>query len=347
MFGTGNRCKARPVLGVLILLGASMGSCAADPATEPSAQWYSECRELYYGLPVQVRFYPENPELSRQVWSYLNQVDEIFNDYKNDSEISKINALDSAETVSLSPLLTTAFEKALKAYAISDGTFDITCAPIRNLWRSAEKKGRIPSEEAVAKVQERCGLDLVRLEGHRLTIKKPGVEFDFGGIIKGIIADRVIDLLQKGGAKSALVQIGRETAAFGKSPKNRPYRIAIQHPLQRDGTWCVIHNPGLNFSGSTSGNYENPILIAGEHFYHILDPRTGHPVKSRVVSVSIVFPKSGMNWMADTLSTTGVLLGPEKTIQLVQKWGGEALFLMRAGDEIREVKSPGWTRFEL
>ena len=347
MFGAENRCKGRKVLGVLILLGASMGSHAAEPSSAPSAQWYSECRDLYYGLPVQIRFYPENHELSQQVWGYLNQVDGIFNDYKTDSEISKINALDSAETASLSPLLTEAFEKALKAYAMSEGTSDITCAPIRNLWRSAEKEGRIPSAEEVAKVQERCGLDLVRLEGNCLTVKMPGVEFDFGGIIKGIIADRVIDLLKKGGAESALIQIGRETAAFGRSPKNRPYRIAIQHPMQRNGTWCVIHNPKLDFSGSTSGNYENPIVIGGESFYHILDPRTGRPVKSRVVSVSIVFPKSGTNWMADTLSTTGVLLGPEKTIELVQEWGGEALFLMRVGDGIREVKSPGWTRFEL
>jgi len=61
----------------------------------------------------------------------------------------------------------------------------------------------------------------------------------------------------------------------------------------------------------------------------------------------VVFPETGKNWMADSLTTTGVLLGPEKTIELVQKLGGEALFLMRAGDKIHEVKSPGWARFEL
>ncbi len=330
-----------------MLLGICIGSRAAEHSPTPSNQWYSECRDLYYGLPVQVRFYPSNPRLSKQVWAYLNQVDDVFNDYKPDSEISKINALNSTETASLSPLLAEAFEKALKAHAMSGGTFDITCAPIRNLWRDAEKEGRIPSLDEVAKVRERCGLNLIQLEGNLLTVRKADVEFDFGGIIKGIIADRVIEMLKKGGAESALVQIGRETAAFGRSPKNRPYRIAIQHPMQRNGTWCVIHNTELDFSGSTSGNYENPIVIDGEHFYHILDPRTGYPAKSRVVSVSIVFPKSGMNWMADSLSTTGVLLGPEKTIELVQELGGEALFLMRKGDEICEVKSSGWARFEL
>jgi thiamine biosynthesis lipoprotein len=332
-------------LGVFLI--ACAGARGENTASEPATQWYSECRELYHGLPVQIRFRPGNPRLSKQVWTYLNQVDDIFNDYKSDSEISKINALNSPETVSLSPLLTEAFEKALKAHAMSEGTFDITCAPIRNLWRNTEKEGRVPTAEEVAKVRERCGLNLIELEGNRLSVGNAGVEFDFGGIIKGIIADRVIEMLKKGGAESALVQIGRETAAFGLSPKNRPYRIAIQHPMQRNGTWCVIHNPGLGFSGSTSGSYENPIVIDGKSFYHILDPRTGHPVKSNVVSASIVFPKSGMNWLADTLSTTGVLLGPEKTIKLVQELGGEALFLIRKGNKIHEVKSAGWDKLKL
>ncbi len=342
-----SRCLGQKVLGALLLLGTCMVSRAVEQSLTPTNSWYSEGRDLYHGLPVQIRFSPNNLELSQQVWAYLNQVDDVFNDYKPGSEISKINALNSVGTTSLSPLLTDAFEKALKAHAISAGTFDITCAPIRNLWKAAEKSGRIPPEEEVAQVRERCGLNLILLEGNRLAVSQAGVEFDFGGIIKGIIADRVVELLRNGGTESALIQIGRETAAFGRSPKNRPYRIAIQHPLQRNGTWCVIHNPGLGFSGSTSGNYENPTVIDGKRFYHILDPRTGHPVQSRVVSASIVFPKSGMNWLADTLSTTGVLLGPEKTIELVQEWGGEALFLMRQGDGIVEVKSPGWARFEL
>ena len=161
------------------------------------------------------------------------------------------------------------------------------------------------------------------------------------------MADRVIDLLRQGGAESALIQIGRETSAFGLSPKKRPYRIAVQHPDKRYRAWCVVHNPELDFSGSTSGNYETPIVIDGEHLYHILDPRTGRPAETNIISVSIVFPKTGMNWMADTLSTTGVLRGPEETIKRVRELGGEALFLLRNGNEIVEVKSPGWERLEL
>jgi thiamine biosynthesis lipoprotein len=173
------------------------------------------------------------------------------------------------------------------------------------------------------------------------------MQFDFGGIMKGIIADHVCGLLEEGGATSALVQVGGETMAYGSSNKGRPFRVAIQHPQYRDGTWCVVQSPSGRLSASTSGNYENPVIINGEVFYHIFDVRTGRPAKTRVASVSIVFPEEGMNWMADSLSTTGVLLGPEKTMEIVEQLGGEALFLVWNGDELQEIASKGWSRFQL
>ena len=182
--------------------------------------------------------------------------------------------------------------------------------------------------------------------GPRLTLLRDGLVFDFGGIVKGIIADRVVAMLKEGGAQSALVQIGGETAAFGLSQKNRPFRIAIQHPDIRDGSWCVIHDPGTGLSASTSGNYENPIMINGQEFYHIMDPRTGYPAKTDVVSVSIAFPETGKNWLADSLSTTGVLLGPAKTFEIVHRFGGEAMFLIRENGTIREKSSSGWEIFK-
>jgi thiamine biosynthesis lipoprotein len=140
--------------------------------------------------------------------------------------------------------------------------------------------------------------------------------------------------------------VGGETAAFGLSPRNKPFRIAIQHPEDREGLWSVIQDPGTGLSASTSGNYENPIMINGQTFYHIMDPRTGYPAKTQIVSVSIAFPQTGKNWLADTLSTTGVVLGPEKTFEIIKPLGGEALFLVKQGNEIREVASDGWRRFQ-
>jgi thiamine biosynthesis lipoprotein len=244
-------------------------------------------------------------------------------------------------------MLADAFGKAQQAWHFSEGVFDVTCAPIRNLWKQAAKQGTLPSDAEVAAVRERCGLNRIELNGNRLTILKAGLQFDFGGIVKGMIADHVIEMLKAGGAQSALVQIGGETAAFGLSQKKKPFQIGIQHPEQRAGVWGVIQDPGTGLSTSTSGNYENPIRINGQVFYHIVDPRTGYPAKTQIVSVSIAFPQTGKNWLADALSTTGVLLGPEKTFEIIKPFGGEAMFLLKESNgELREVSSSGWKTFK-
>jgi thiamine biosynthesis lipoprotein len=331
--------------GIFVALLA-IGISVAVVAVRKSGHWYQEVRDLYYGIPVTVRYYPENKQLSKQVWDYLESIDGIFNDYKAESEISGINRRKDAGDVTLSPMLAEAFGKARQAFEFSEGVFDITCAPIRNLWKQASKQGALPSDTEVAAVRERCGLNRVELSGNRLTLSKPGFQFDFGGIVKGIIADHVVEMLKAGGVKRALVQIGGETAAFGLSQKERPFRIGIQHPEDREGMWGVIQDPGTGISASTSGNYENPILVNGQEFYHIMDPRTGYPAKTQIVSVSIAFPQTGKNWLADALATTGVLLGPEKTFQIIKPFGGEAMFLVKQDGVIREIDSPGWKKFK-
>lgn len=335
----------RYFLMALLALG-STGLCAAESPPANASGWYREVRDLYYGIPVQFQFFPKSAQLADDVWAYLESINDIFNDYRAGSEIYTINRLDAAGDVTLSPMLAEAFVKARQAWILSEGAFDITCAPIRNLWKQAAKTGLMPSDEEVAVAREHCGMNLAELDGARLIRSQAGIQFDFGGMIKGIIADQVVGMLKAGGAQSVLVQIGGETAVFGLSPKNRPFRIAVQHPEFRNGTWCVIQDTGTGLSASTSGNYENPIVISGEEYYHIMDMRTGRPVKTDVVSVSIAFPETGKNWLADTLSTTGVLLGPEKTFEIVQRMGGEAMFLIRTDGAIREVQSSGWGMFQ-
>jgi len=334
------------MLAGIVLALLVIGIYVSVGSAKKSEHWYQEVRNLYYGIPVEVRFYPENKELSQHVWNYLESIDAVFNDYKAESEISGINRRTDAGDVTLSPLLAEAFGKARQAWELSEGVFDITCAPIRNLWRQAAEQGVQPSDTDVAAIRERCGFNRVELNHNRLTLPKAGIQFDFGGIVKGIIADHVVEMLKTGGVQRALVQIGGETAAFGLSQKERPFRIGIQHPEVRDGMWSVIQDPGAGVSASTSGNYENPILIKGQEFYHIMDPRTGYPAQTQIVSVTIAFPQTGKNWLADALATTGVLLGPEKTFNMIKPLGGEAMFLVKKDGVIRESVSAGWKMFK-
>lgn len=345
------RLKFHGWTGVFLLgcLAASPLQAVDEAAATPSAttpEWYSETRYLYFDIAVRVTYYPANTDLTRRVWEYLEGADDVFNDFKSTSEISHINQRNAAGDVLLSPALEEAFAKSFFAYEKSEGMFDITCAPLRHLWRKGRATNTVPTPEAIAAVRQTCGMNLVTLHTNRLTLSKPGIQFDFGGMDKGMFVDHAVEILKAGHVQNALVQVGGETCAFGLSEKKRPYRIAIQHPLDHTNTWCVVKDPGQGFSASTSGNYEQPLVINGQTYYHIFNVKTGMPANTAVLSVSVVFPGTGKNWLADCMTKPGVLLGPEKLFSILKDQGGEALFLLLEDGKIREVKSPGWKRFE-
>ena len=327
------------LIAVLVQVGCSK---SPEEKNASSGDWYNEQKSLYYGIPVRVSFRPENQKLAKKAWNYLEGINDIFNDYQDDSEISLINNDTKKSTIKVSPQLADAFRTALEGYRITEGAFDITIGPLRDLWKKAEKENRKPTPKENASKIQACGLDKVSLSGNHLTVTLPDLKFDFGGIIKGIAVDHVIAMLKENGAQAAMVQIGGETAVFGHSIRGKPHVIGIQDPAELTQIWTAVTDQGQGLSISTSGNYHNPITIGGKEFYHIMDPRTGNPVSTQIVSVSIVFSGLGKNWLADVLATACAVIGPEKGISMIGKLGGEGLILTRLKKRIYEAKSKGW-----
>lgn len=299
-------------------------------------------RELYFGIPVTVRFSPTDDALARKAWAYLQSVDDVFNDYRADSEVGRLNAAKGRRELRVSDDLAEALRVSMRAHEITAGAFDVSLGGLVRLWKKARKSGAPPSAEAIAAERDASGLDKVHLEGNALTVDADGLALDFGGIVKGIAVDRVIAMLKEAGVRGALVQVGGETACFGNSTRGRPHVVGVRHPLDLSGIWTSITDPGTGLSVATSGNYFSPIEIGGKRFYHIFDPRTGRPVSTSVLSVSVAFPETGRNGLADGLSTACAVLGPDAALPLVEKLGGEALLLVDEGGEIRERFTRGW-----
>jgi thiamine biosynthesis lipoprotein len=176
----------------------------------------------------------------------------------------------------------------------------------------------------------------------------PGVQFDFGGVCKGMAVDRAVALLRSAGRSAGLVQVGGETGCWGIAPAGRPHRIGIPHPDAPDDPERLaarIQDPGTGLSGSTSGNYRNPIIVQGRILYHVYDPRTGMTAPTEVLSSSVVFPGGGRNGEADALAKTGELLPEADFLALIAGRGGEALLIKRAADGgVNLVHTPGWSR---
>ena len=361
---TSGRFAAYLTLGV-VLSGCTPEKDAEDkkepaPSVKP-VKWSSEQHELYFGIPVQVRFQPANADLARKVWTYLEHVDDVFNDYREDSEVGQLNAtLTKKRTAKVSKEMAHVLRFAAKAHKKTDGGFDVTIGPLRDLWQRAARKEVFPDDTTIERTRARCGFDKVSLDGRTITTSVPGVRFDFGGCIKGWAVDRVVAILREGGAQAALVQVGGETAAFGISPRGRTHVLGIQHPVKMDRIYATVADPGSGLSAATSGNYRAPLVVGDRLLYHIFDPRTGQPADSKILSVSIVFRKTGRNAWADALSTAGAVLPSDKLMALAQREGAEALVLVRQGRSpdakpgvpihqeipvtIREHATPGWSK---
>lgn len=332
------------ILMVSLLLSSLIESSPEQTNESGQVGWYSKMKVMYHGIPVGIRFYPKDAVVAKEAWEILDRVDEVFNDYQKNSEIGKVNQLNRKTTVSVSNWLKEAFVRSIKINQMTEGAFDITVKPLFQLWRLAEKKGKEPTKEAIQNILTHSNMKSFSMND-KLELYHPGVSFDFGGLVKGMAVDAVIELLKKKGSTSALVQVGGETSAYGMSMRGKLNVIGIQHPIELDEIWSSISDPGQGISASTSGNYRNPLTIGGKEYYHILDPRTGYPVHQKTLSVSVCFPQTGKNWLTDSLCTAGAVLGPEKTISIIEKLGGEVLFLIRDGDGIHEIKSKGWNSF--
>ena len=207
----GQRIEQRPVSNhgsgvtrtALLLCVIALSGCAPDaekkerrptpavPApTEPST-WSSKQRELYFGIPVQVRFQPADAALEHNIWAYLEKVDEVFNDYREDSETGRLNAtLANGREAQVSGELAEALRFAGRAYHKTDGAFDVTIGPLRDLWREAARKETLPKAEAIKRARDRCGFDKVKLDGRTVRTAVRGMRFDFGGCINVLTSER-------------------------------------------------------------------------------------------------------------------------------------------------------------
>lgn len=343
------------ITAVAVLAGLAIGlgffyrqagewDLASRAGTDRPAEngWHEEKGLLYNAIPVRVDFFPEDEDLAKEVWAYLESVDGIFNKFKKGTELYSLNHSTDPSAFPLSGDMLSAFAAAFKAHRLSKGAFDITVEPLCSLWRDAATKGISPSKDELARERGRVGLLKVEVGDGR--VRAPaGMRFDFGGIIKGLAVDRAVAMLKGKGVRAALVQVGGETAAFGISRRGRSHVVGVENPLDPGESLSAVEDQGTGLSVSTSANTYQPIVIGGREYYHIIDPRTGEPADASVLSVSIVFPCLGRNGEADGLSTAAVVLGPEAALPIISAAGAEALFLVKRGGKTERIESPGWS----
>lgn len=267
---------------------------------------------------VEQQIYGDTAELAYQ--TVFNKIEELENKlsfFIDTSEIAKINEFAGKHAVSITEETMHILKMAKYIGSISKGAFDITLAPIIDLWRSCGKEGSVPSQEAIDEKLNLCGMDLLELDedNHSAYLKVAGSAIDLGGIAKGYTADVCLDCYEKMGVKKAFVNLGGNVKAMN-TITDKEWVVGLQDPEEDRGE-CFGAISISNHSIVTSGDYERYFEVKNEKYHHLIDGRTGYPVKSRLKSTSVVCENS---MVADALSTAFFVLGLEKGMELMQKF---------------------------
>lgn len=252
---------------------------------------------------------PENKDLSLQINSALEAVNASLSMFNPESTISKVN---NNQPVELDLLFLTVWKTGQYVSDCTHGAFDMTVAPLVDLWGFGLKNRDVVTDAEVDSVREYVGYELVVLEDGVIHKAYPEMRIDAGAIAKGYACDVVADTLEAYGCTDFCIEIGGELVVKGLNSKGVNWHIAINKPVE--DSLCVNREiqevVELTDCGmATSGNYRNFYEIDGKKYSHTIDPRTGYPVSHNLLSATIVAPDC---MTADAWATACMVAGLEK-----------------------------------
>ena len=241
----------------------------------------------------------------------LDEINQKFSTYSDDSEISIINK-SNADLMKISSEFEYVLDRALYYCKLVNGNYDITVGPLVELWGFNSNKNILPSADDISAVLGNIGYQKISLSNHFLVKKNKDVVIDLNSIAKGYAVDKISEFLDKNGYENYLVEIGGELS----SKNNNNYDdwiVGIQDPQSN----LVIKKIKLNnLSMATSGTYNNYFELNGVTYSHILNPKTGYPYKHKTISATII-AKDCID--ADAYATLSLTIDPNKVLSLINK----------------------------
>ena len=275
---------------------------------------YQKNTGLIFGTTYNIT-YQSDEDLHKEVLAKLKEVDGALSMFNEKSTITKIN---NNEDVTPSEMFTDVFQLAQKISQETNGSFDITVAPLVNIWGFGFKKGEEPSKHAIDSLKALIGYQKVSYDGKRVVKKDPRITLDCSAIAKGYGADVVARLLDEKGIKNYLVEIGGEVVTRGISEKRVPWKIGVTKPTE-DSTETGDLQTVLNVTDkamATSGNYRNFYYKGGKKYAHTIDPKTGYPVQHNILSATVLCDECAR---ADAFATAFMVMGLERAKKVLEK----------------------------
>ena len=278
-----------------------------------NAEWLGDARPMM-GTEVSVYLWSNDPEAGlaalEAVFQEADRIDHLMSTYKDDSEISKINRTAAESAVVVSHELYQLIARSLEISVLTQGAFDITYDSVGQHYDFRERQR--PDDETVVSELENIDYRYVRLDDQTKSVRflRHGVRINLGGIAKGYVVERGIDILRTKGVENAIVTAGGDSRLLGDR-RGRPWMVGIRDP-RKDGE-VAISVPLQDEAISTSGDYERFFDEDGIRYHHIIQPGTGTPANG--VHSATVFGPDAVS--TDALSTSVFVMGVDKGLRMI------------------------------
>ena len=288
---------------------------------------YQHDKGMVFGTVYHITYQsPQN--LQKEIESQLAQVDASLSPFNKHSIITAIN--ENRDTV-VNKMFTDVFTLAMKISDITDGSFDITVAPLVNAWGFGFKGGAMPTRHQVDSLKRLVGYRKVSLSNGRVTKSDPRIMLDCSSIAKGYGCDVVANYLRSKGIDNYMIEIGGEIVTRGISEKRLPWKIGVTKPTDDSLNVNQEIQTVINVTDkamATSGNYRNFYYKNGRKYAHTIDPATGYPVQHTILSSTVIADDCAT---ADAYATAFMVMGLDKAKAVLSRHPELMAYFILAG----------------
>ena len=269
----------------------------------------------------------------------LKDIDYSLSVYNKESLITKIN---NGEDIEVDTLFRNVFNRSYEIYKLSNGLFDVSAAPLFNIWGFGFKNKMDITPERVDSALLLTGMDKIYIENSRVIKTIPDVTLNFNAIAQGYTADVIASQFEKIGINNYLIEVGGEIFCKGVNPKGKKWSVGIDRPVDGNMIQGEDLQDILLLSGgglATSGNYRKFYEEDGQKYSHTINPLTGYPVKESLLSATVTAPDA---MTADAYATWFMVAGVERAIEIIESDQNiEGYLVYSQGGSLKVYKSAG------
>lgn len=272
----------------------------------------------------------------------VKRLEGLMNRYDPNSQLSLVNRQADKEPIKIDKDLFEIFQRSIYYSELTGGAFDITVAPLIDLFRACAEANTPPTDKQLAEVKQKIGCKKILLDANDFSIRLSagGMKLDLGAIAKGYAADKAVAIMKNCGATGGLVDLGGQIGSFGTTETKGKWMIGIQDPTKPQENQIIAAFALNDAAISTSGNYHRFYVIAGKRYSHIFNPAT--ETSADTLSSVTIFAQTGT--AADALATAVSVMGAEKGLELIKSLKSTEAIIVIA-ETGQTIKTDGIEKF--